>query len=140
MTWCSRWLTFTCSSAGAPFKVASTLSLAATATAMLFLAKAPSGSIGLLDALASAVTLGLFWQQAGWLAHDFCHQQVFADRALNNSAAREEEEHQREKKQEGTGKEDAVAGFARRRRAQAGSRWRSVPPFRLPWSTCCWSP
>lgn len=210
------------------FKVASTLSLAATATAMLFLAKAPSGSIGLLDALASAVTLGLFWQQAGWLAHDFCHQQVFADRALNNSAAlflgnvcqgfsvgwwkakhnqhhaapneldaethaaldpdidtlpliawsaemvetiaggdagapmralvrkqhiyfvpvllfarlawaqqaatfaaelwrssasssagREEEEQQREKMQEGTGKEDAVAGFARRRRAQA---------------------
>ena len=69
------------------FKVASTLSLAATAMAMLFLSKSPSGSIAFCDALASAVTLGLFWQQAGWLAHDFCHQQVFADRNVNNAFA-----------------------------------------------------
>ena len=69
------------------FKVASTLSLAATAMAMLFLSKRSNSSIGALDALASAVTLGLFWQQAGWLAHDFCHQQVFADRNVNNSIA-----------------------------------------------------
>ena len=70
------------------FKVASTLSLAATAMAMLFLARSPSsGSVAFLDALASAVTLGLFWQQAGWLAHDFCHQQVFADRGANNAVA-----------------------------------------------------
>ena len=78
------------------FKVASTLSLAATAVAMLFLSKkssssspssSPSSSISLLDALASAVTLGLFWQQAGWLAHDFCHQQVFSNRDTNNAVA-----------------------------------------------------
>lgn len=75
------------------FKVASTLSLAATAIAMLFLSKKSDSnsssppSIGLLDALASAVTLGLFWQQAGWLAHDFCHQQVFTNRNINNSIA-----------------------------------------------------
>ena len=72
------------------FKVASTLSLAATAMAMLFLSKknsASASSIGFLDGLASAVTLGLFWQQAGWLAHDFCHQQVFANRNVNNAVA-----------------------------------------------------
>ena len=27
-----------------------------------------------------AVILGLFWQQSGWLAHDFLHHQVFANR------------------------------------------------------------
>ena len=26
--------------------------------------------------VASAFLLGLFWQQCGWLAHDFCHNQV----------------------------------------------------------------
>ena len=25
--------------------------------------------------VASAFLLGLFWQQCGWLAHDFCHNQ-----------------------------------------------------------------
>ena len=70
------------------FKVASTLSLAATAIAMLFLSKSGNnGSVSFLDAAASAVTLGLFWQQAGWLAHDFCHQQVFQNRNTNNSIA-----------------------------------------------------
>lgn len=30
--------------------------------------------------LLAAVTLGLFWQQCGWLAHDFLHHQVFKQR------------------------------------------------------------
>ena len=29
--------------------------------------------------LASAFLLGLFWQQCGWLAHDFCHNQVLVN-------------------------------------------------------------
>lgn len=32
----------------------------------------------------SAVGVGIFWQQSGWLAHDFLHHQVFADRMMNN--------------------------------------------------------
>ena len=34
--------------------------------------------------IGSAILLGLFWQQCGWLAHDFAHHQVFQDRMLNN--------------------------------------------------------
>lgn len=33
-----------------------------------------------------AVLLGLFWQQCGWLAHDFLHHQVFKTRALGDLA------------------------------------------------------
>lgn len=32
----------------------------------------------------SACTISLFWQQSGWLAHDFLHHQVFRSRRLNN--------------------------------------------------------
>jgi hypothetical protein len=32
----------------------------------------------------SAALLGMFWQQCGWLAHDFLHHQVFADRKWND--------------------------------------------------------
>jgi fatty acid desaturase len=32
----------------------------------------------------SAAAMALFWQQCGWLAHDFLHHQVFADRKWNN--------------------------------------------------------
>jgi len=28
----------------------------------------------------SAICLGVMWQQLGWLAHEYCHHQVFADR------------------------------------------------------------
>lgn len=31
-----------------------------------------------------ALILGLAYQQLGWLAHDYCHQQVFKNRRLNN--------------------------------------------------------
>ena len=31
----------------------------------------------------SACLISLFWQQSGWLAHDFCHHQVFRNKRLN---------------------------------------------------------
>lgn len=34
--------------------------------------------------MAGALLLGLFWQQSGWLAHDFLHHQVFRNRAYGN--------------------------------------------------------
>jgi len=34
--------------------------------------------------VASGILLGLFWQQCGWLAHDFLHHQVFKTRKLNH--------------------------------------------------------
>ncbi|CAM6098804.1 unnamed protein product [Calypogeia fissa] len=36
-----------------------------------------------LSVLSSAFLLGLFWQQCGWLSHDFLHHQVTEDRWLN---------------------------------------------------------
>ena len=36
--------------------------------------------------IIGAVLLGLFWQQCGWLAHDFLHHQVFKTRALGDLA------------------------------------------------------
>ena len=35
--------------------------------------------------LAAALLLGLFWQQSGWLCHDFCHNQVFKNRSINKA-------------------------------------------------------
>ena len=66
------------------WKAASTLALCATALALLA-ASAPSLDVAGLA--ASAFVLALFWQQSGWLAHDFCHHQVFANRRLNDGAA-----------------------------------------------------
>lgn len=34
--------------------------------------------------LVSAFIMGMFWQQCGWLSHDFAHHQVFEDRSLND--------------------------------------------------------
>lgn len=42
---------------------------------------------GLLNTIIGGVILGLFWQQSGWLAHDFLHHQVFKNRNLNNISA-----------------------------------------------------
>lgn len=33
----------------------------------------------------AALLVGLFWQQGGWLSHDFCHNQVFKYRPLNHA-------------------------------------------------------
>ncbi|KAF9964683.1 hypothetical protein BGZ70_006095 [Mortierella alpina] len=38
------------------------------------------GQTSLLANIVSASLLGVFWQQCGWLAHDFLHHQVFHDR------------------------------------------------------------
>merc|ERR1719324_1909517 len=35
--------------------------------------------------LVSAVIMGLFWQQCGWLSHDFLHHQVFDKRGWGNA-------------------------------------------------------
>lgn len=36
--------------------------------------------------MVGAFILGLFWQQCGWLAHDFLHHQVFKNRAYGDAA------------------------------------------------------
>jgi len=36
--------------------------------------------------IGSALLLGLFWQQCGWLAHDFLHHQVFDNRKYGDMA------------------------------------------------------
>eukprot|EP00899_Mesostigma_viride_P018521 jgi/Mesvir1/26670/Mv20454-RA.1 len=61
------------------FKCSSNLALLASACAILFL----SSSIPAI--ICSAFLLGLFWQQCGWLAHDFLHHQVFKERKYNNA-------------------------------------------------------
>jgi len=35
----------------------------------------------------SAVLVGLFWQQLGWLSHEYCHHQVFPTRTAGNKMA-----------------------------------------------------
>lgn len=37
--------------------------------------------------LVSALCLALFFQQSGWLAHDYCHSQLFESRAANHAGA-----------------------------------------------------
>ena len=34
--------------------------------------------------MGAACVLALFWQQCGWLAHDFAHHGVFTNRRLND--------------------------------------------------------
>jgi fatty acid desaturase len=36
--------------------------------------------------MGGALLVSLFWQQCGWLAHDFAHHQVFKDRRWNDAA------------------------------------------------------
>ncbi len=72
---------FAASKAFYAWKAASTLALGASAVAAL--AACGGAWPGLVG---SAALLALFWQQCGWLAHDFLHHQVFADRRLNNAA------------------------------------------------------
>jgi acyl-lipid Delta6-acetylenase / acyl-lipid (9-3)-desaturase len=81
------------------WKAASTVALGATAAACLLSAREgaavgwwreqnpATGAVSWGAATSAAVVLALFWQQCGWLAHDFCHHQVSAARPLNNAAA-----------------------------------------------------
>ncbi|KAI8071373.1 delta-6-desaturase [Gongronella butleri] len=61
------------------YKVVSTLAIGATGLAMLYY-----GGHSTSVVLAAAVVVGLFWQQCGWLAHDFGHHQAFADHTVND--------------------------------------------------------
>lgn len=61
------------------WKLLSTFSLLGGAVATLLAARE-----SMLALVASAFLLGLFWQQTGWLAHDFLHHQVFQQRWINN--------------------------------------------------------
>jgi len=41
-------------------------------------------SSSMMTHFIGALVLGLFWQQCGWLAHDFLHHQVFRNRTYGN--------------------------------------------------------
>lgn len=62
-------------------KTVSTTAICLLAVAILL--AAPGSHLAVCLA---AVTLAVFWQQCGWLAHDFLHHQVFFNRGLNNIA------------------------------------------------------
>lgn len=57
------------------YKCVSNMALWAIAVAMVYFSDSTA------VCLSSAVLLGLFFQQCGWLAHDFLHHQVFKTRA-----------------------------------------------------------
>jgi len=60
------------------YKCLSNMSMWAVAVAMVVY------SDSMAVHLASALLLGLFWQQCGWLAHDFLHHQVFQNRLFGD--------------------------------------------------------
>ena len=60
------------------YKICFNLSMWATAVSMVMFSDKTSVHI------ASALLLGLFWQQCGWLAHDFMHHQVFKNRLFGD--------------------------------------------------------
>ncbi|CAG8549696.1 11179_t:CDS:2 [Acaulospora morrowiae] len=63
------------------FKISSNISIWASSVLLLY---AFGNSI--LGVLVAAIALAIFWQQCGWLAHDFLHHQVFQNRDYNNLA------------------------------------------------------
>lgn len=62
------------------WKVMSTLALCAVGLGILY----AYGQSSTLAVLLSATLIGIFWQQCGWLAHDFGHHQCFKDREWND--------------------------------------------------------
>lgn len=62
------------------YKVFSTLLLFVTGLGLLY----AYGRTSTIAVIVSAIIVGLFWQQCGWLAHDFGHHQCFEDRTLND--------------------------------------------------------
>lgn len=62
------------------FKVASNVAILGLAIAAIVVLN------GMAGAVIGGVLLALFWQQCGWLAHDFLHHQVFTNRIYNNLA------------------------------------------------------
>lgn len=62
------------------YKVLSTLCVCAVG---LYILNA-YGKSSSLAVFISAFLVGLFWQQCGWLAHDFAHYQVIKNPNINN--------------------------------------------------------
>ena len=62
------------------WKVASNFTILGAALVLLSLAET-----SWLSFVLSACLLATFWQQSGWLAHDFLHHQVWADRHWNKA-------------------------------------------------------
>eukprot|EP00545_Synedropsis_sp_CCMP1620_P002700 CAMPEP_0119007058 /NCGR_PEP_ID=MMETSP1176-20130426/2739_1 /TAXON_ID=265551 /ORGANISM="Synedropsis recta cf, Strain CCMP1620" /LENGTH=484 /DNA_ID=CAMNT_0006959121 /DNA_START=12 /DNA_END=1466 /DNA_ORIENTATION=+ len=62
------------------YKWVSTMCLWAAAVAMVYFSDSTSVHV------ASALLMGLFFQQCGWLAHDFLHHQVFRHRKYGDLA------------------------------------------------------
>ncbi|KAF7730054.1 hypothetical protein EC973_002999 [Apophysomyces ossiformis] len=62
------------------WKVASTLALCIVGLAVLY----AYGRSSTLAVVIAATLVGLFWQQCGWLAHDFGHHQCFEEREWND--------------------------------------------------------
>jgi fatty acid desaturase len=62
------------------YKCSFNMMMWATAVAMVYYSDSKAVHI------ASALLLGLFWQQCGWLAHDFLHHQVFQTRKYGDWA------------------------------------------------------
>ena len=60
------------------YKVLSNLCILALSIACAVMTKSLSVNI------LGGIILGLFWQQSGWLAHDFLHHQVFKNRFYGN--------------------------------------------------------
>jgi cytochrome b involved in lipid metabolism len=60
------------------YKVLTNLSLVSISAALVM------GFESRLVHLLAAFFLALFWQQCGWLSHDFLHHQVFSNRQWNN--------------------------------------------------------
>eukprot|EP00968_Pinguiococcus_pyrenoidosus_P016504 scaffold1596_cov302-Pinguiococcus_pyrenoidosus.AAC.73 len=69
----ASWLYYT-------WKCLSTLALCALSWTMVL------SSDSFLVHMLAAVVLAVFWQQCGWLAHDFLHHQVFENRRLGDLA------------------------------------------------------
>jgi cytochrome b involved in lipid metabolism/fatty acid desaturase len=62
------------------YKCTSNMMMWAAAVAMVYFSDSMAVHV------ASALLLGLFWQQCGWLAHDFLHHQVFQKRTYGDLA------------------------------------------------------
>ncbi|KAI8988288.1 delta-6-fatty acid desaturase [Mycotypha africana] len=62
------------------YKVLSTLAICAAGLTLLYL----YGRTSTLAVIGSAFIIGIFWQQCGWLAHDFGHHQCCEDRSIND--------------------------------------------------------
>ena len=60
------------------FKLASNFGLLAAAVAVFAAWRENTWAY-----MFSACLISLFWQQSGWLAHDFLHHQVFRSKRLN---------------------------------------------------------